>query len=44
MVSKTRRTKNIRANKKSTAGRKRKSAQENHGTTASAEELFKVQD
>ena len=44
MVSNTRQTKTIRANKVKAAGRKRKNALNNHGTTKSAAELFKVVD
>ena len=43
MVSNTGKTRSIRQRKHRTAGKKRKNALQNHGTTVTAEELFKVQ-
>jgi hypothetical protein len=42
MVSPTKQTWNIRDNKKTKQGRKRKNALENYGTTKPREELFKI--
>jgi hypothetical protein len=44
MVSPTRQTWNVRFRKRKMAGRKRKNALENHGTTLPREELFKLVD
>jgi len=44
MVSKTTRTESIRKRKHRRAGKDRKAALANHGTTMSAADLFKVQD
>ena len=43
MVSKTKQTRTVRANKKKAQGRQRKAKLRNEGTTVSAEELFKIQ-
>ncbi|MCP4503438.1 MAG: hypothetical protein GY822_26195 [Deltaproteobacteria bacterium] len=42
MASNTRQTKTIRSNKVKSGGRKRKNKLNNHGSTLSAAELFKV--
>ncbi len=42
MVSNTNQTESVRARKHARSGRKRKNALNNHGTTKSQEELFKV--
>lgn len=42
MVSPTKHTWNVRDNNRKNQGRKRKNALENHGTTKTREELFKV--
>jgi hypothetical protein len=44
MVSKTKQTRTIRANKKKSQGKIRKAKLRADGTTPSKEELFKVQD
>lgn len=44
MVSNTKHTETVRKRKSRTRGRDRKNALQNHGTTKSREELFKVQE
>ena len=44
MVSKTKQTRTIRANKKKLQGKERKAKQRANGTTLPREELFKVQE
>ena len=44
MVSPTKHTERVRQRKSRTSGRVRKNTLQNHGTTKSREELFKVQE